>query len=35
MNLPLHLAGFATTPLELVSFILSVATVWLNIRQSH
>jgi nicotinamide mononucleotide transporter len=34
-NLPLHLAGFATTPLELLSFILSVATVWLNIRQSH
>ncbi|MFS2137644.1 nicotinamide riboside transporter PnuC [Duganella sp. Dugasp56] len=30
-----HLAGFVTTPLELVSFILSVATVWLNIRQSH
>ena len=35
LNLPLHLAGFATTLLELVSFILSVATVWLNIRQSH
>jgi nicotinamide mononucleotide transporter len=34
-NLPLHPAGFATTPLELLSFILSVATVWLNIRQSH
>lgn len=35
LNLPLHLAGFVTTPLELMSFLLSVATVWLNIRQSH
>ena len=35
LNLPLHLAGLATTPLELVSFVLAVATVWLNIRQSH
>jgi nicotinamide mononucleotide transporter len=35
LNLPLYLAGLATTPLELVSFVLSVATVWLNIRQSH
>ena len=35
LNLPLHLVGFATTPLELLSFILSVLTVWLNIRQSH
>ncbi len=35
VNMPLHLAVFATTPLELLSFILSVATVWLNIRQSH
>jgi nicotinamide mononucleotide transporter len=34
-NTPWHLAGFVTTPLELVSFILSVATVWLNIRQNH
>ncbi|MYM24513.1 nicotinamide riboside transporter PnuC [Duganella sp. FT135W] len=33
--MPLHLAVFATTPLELLSFILSVATVWFNIRQSH
>ncbi|MRX07704.1 nicotinamide riboside transporter PnuC [Pseudoduganella sp. FT25W] len=33
--MPLHLAVFATTPLELLSFLLSVATVWLNIRQSH
>lgn len=35
LNMPLHLAGVATSPLELVSFLLSVATVWLNIRQSH
>lgn len=35
MNLPLHLAVFVTTPLELLSFVLSVVTVWLNIRQSH
>lgn len=35
LNMPWHLAGVATSPLELVSFILSVATVWLNIRQSH
>jgi nicotinamide mononucleotide transporter len=34
-NTPWHLAGLATTPLELLSFLLSVATVWLNIRQSH
>ncbi|WP_229257445.1 nicotinamide riboside transporter PnuC [Duganella callida] len=34
-NMPLQLAGFPTTPLELLSFLLSVATVWLNIRQSH
>lgn len=34
-NMPLHLAAFATTPLELLSFMLSVATVWLNIRQNH
>ncbi|WP_092277729.1 MULTISPECIES: nicotinamide riboside transporter PnuC [unclassified Duganella] len=33
--MPLHLAVFATTPLELLSFLLSVATVWFNIRQSH
>ncbi|RFP19593.1 nicotinamide riboside transporter PnuC [Duganella sp. BJB475] len=33
--MPWHLAGVATSPLELVSFILSVVTVWLNIRQSH
>ena len=35
LNMPWHLAGVATSPLELVSFVLSVATVWLNIRQSH
>ncbi|WP_373886646.1 nicotinamide riboside transporter PnuC [Duganella sp. BJB475] len=35
LNMPWHLAGVATSPLELVSFILSVVTVWLNIRQSH
>lgn len=32
---PWKLAGLATTPLELLSFLLSVATVWFNIRQSH
>ncbi len=35
MNDVLQLSGFATTPLELISFVLSVITVWLNIRQSH
>ena len=35
MNDTLLLPGFATTPLELVSFVLSVITVALNIRQSH
>jgi nicotinamide mononucleotide transporter len=34
-NLPLQVVGLATTPLELASFLLSVACVWLNIRQSH
>jgi len=33
-NLPL-VFGFSTTPLELVSFILSLITVALNIRQIH
>ncbi|MFZ6801912.1 nicotinamide riboside transporter PnuC [Undibacterium sp. Di24W] len=33
-NLPLVL-GFSTTPLELVSFLLSLITVALNIRQIH
>lgn len=31
----LSLLGLATTPLELLSFLLSVLTVWLNIRQNH
>ncbi|MGZ8288910.1 MAG: nicotinamide riboside transporter PnuC [Telluria sp.] len=35
MNESLPLLGFTTTPLELVSFVLAVITVWLNIRQTH
>jgi nicotinamide mononucleotide transporter len=35
MNDTLVLAGFTTTPLELVGFILSLATVVLNIRRNH
>jgi len=35
MNESLTLFGLATTPLELLSFVLSVVTVWLNIRQNH
>lgn len=35
MNETLQLAGFSTTPLELVSFVLAVITVALNIRQNH
>jgi nicotinamide mononucleotide transporter len=35
MNDSLPLLGFTTTPLELVSFVLSVITVLLNIRQTH
>jgi nicotinamide mononucleotide transporter len=35
MNDTLVLLGFATTPLELISFVLSVITVLLNIRQTH
>jgi nicotinamide mononucleotide transporter len=35
MNDTLALAGFSTTPLELISFVLSVITVLLNIRQTH
>jgi nicotinamide mononucleotide transporter len=35
MNQTLTLFGLSTTPLELISFALSVATVWLNIRQKH
>lgn len=35
MNDPIPLLGFTTTALELVSFLLSVITVLLNIRQTH
>ncbi|MBD8532444.1 MULTISPECIES: nicotinamide riboside transporter PnuC [unclassified Massilia] len=35
MNDKLALFGFATTPLELVSFALAATTVMLNIRQNH
>jgi nicotinamide mononucleotide transporter len=35
MNDTLVIAGFTTTPLELVGFLLSVATVVLNIRRNH
>ncbi|GGY31923.1 nicotinamide riboside transporter PnuC [Pseudoduganella albidiflava] len=35
MNETLNLLGLSTTPLELLSFVLSIATVWLNIRQNH
>ena len=35
MNDMIHLLGFTTTALELVSFVLAVITVWLTIRQSH
>lgn len=35
MNDSFPLFGFATTPLELVSFALAVLTVLLNIRQNH
>lgn len=35
LNLPLMLFGLATTPLELLSFLLALATVVLNIRQNH
>lgn len=35
MNDTLALFGVATTPLELISFVLSVLTVLLNIRQNH
>jgi nicotinamide mononucleotide transporter len=35
MNDIVPLLGFTTTPLELVSFLLSVITVALNIRQTH
>jgi nicotinamide mononucleotide transporter len=35
MNNTLTLAGLATTPLELISFLLAATTVLLNIRQKH
>jgi nicotinamide mononucleotide transporter len=35
MNESLAILGFATTPLELISFVLAVITVLLNIRQNH
>jgi nicotinamide mononucleotide transporter len=35
MNDTLAFSGFTTTPLELISFVLSVITVVLNIRQNH
>ncbi|MFN3790317.1 nicotinamide riboside transporter PnuC [Massilia sp.] len=35
MNDTLTLAGFTTTPLELISFLLATTTVLLNIRQKH
>jgi nicotinamide mononucleotide transporter len=35
MNDSLSLFGLATTPLELASFVLSLVTVLLNIRQNH
>ena len=35
MNDPVSLFGLAATPLELVSFVLSVLTVLLNIRRNH
>ncbi|MCG2583272.1 nicotinamide riboside transporter PnuC [Massilia sp. TS11] len=35
LNASIVLLGFATTPLELVAFVLALATVALNIRQVH
>ncbi|MFL6675024.1 MAG: nicotinamide riboside transporter PnuC [Massilia sp.] len=35
MNETLAFLGFSTTPLELISFVLSMITVLLNIRQNH
>lgn len=35
MNEPLILAGLATSPLELISFLLAATTVILNIAQKH
>jgi nicotinamide mononucleotide transporter len=35
MNDTIALAGFSTTPQELIAFVLSIATVLLNIRRNH
>jgi nicotinamide mononucleotide transporter len=35
MNETISLLGLATSPLELISFILAAITVWLSIRQVH
>ncbi|WP_299540175.1 nicotinamide riboside transporter PnuC [uncultured Herbaspirillum sp.] len=35
LDTPLNWLGLSTTPLELVSFVLAVITVWLNIAQNH
>jgi nicotinamide mononucleotide transporter len=35
MNDPIVLAGFSTTLQELIAFVLSIATVLLNIRRNH
>lgn len=35
IDTPLSLSGLSTTPLELLSFLLALLTVWLNIRQNH
>jgi nicotinamide mononucleotide transporter len=35
MNDQLSFLGFSTTPLELISFVLSIMTVLLNIRRKH
>lgn len=35
IDAPLSLFGLSTTPLELLSFLLAMLTVWLNIRQNH
>lgn len=35
MNDPFSFLGFSTTPLELISFVLSILTVLLNIRRIH
>ena len=35
MNDAIPLLGFTTTPLELAAFVLSVLTVYFNIRQNH